>query len=89
MKTTSKKVLEALTKSSNPTTARSARFILAGEKMVLGGTPREMDKLAAAGILGGFLQAVMSGDLHEMWVLADELNQEAIKDLVPEELKGY
>ena len=80
------KVLEALKRSANPATADNARRILSGEGVTF--SPISAEKLAATGQLGGFLKAVMMGDMTHIWQTADELNRQAIAYLIDRDIKN-
>ena len=74
-------ILEVLTHSANKAMADNARHILKGTSSFV--PYKDMAVLAATGILGGFLQAVMAGNLTEIWRRADELNQAALAAVIP------
>ena len=78
-------LLVALKSSANPRTAQHAAAILLGCSLI-GGCLAE--DYATTGTLGGFLEAVMTGDLLLVWQLADELNRQEIAHLIPEEIRA-
>lgn len=81
-----RELLEALKSSANQATAYNAPILL-GERPNVDYKP-DPEKCAADGHYGGFLQAVMTGDLLLVWQLADELNREAIRNLIPVEIRA-
>ena len=85
MNPTTKTILEALKSSPNIATAQTAATILAGGTPTF--SPLPASELALMGGYGGFMKAVMTGDLKDMWDLADELNRTAITHLIPAEFK--
>ena len=78
-----KRMLMALRNSSNPNTREHAIDILEDRKISFDTQGLGAEKLAATGNLGGFLAAVMTGDYHEAWCMADELNRQALLSGIP------
>jgi hypothetical protein len=76
-------MLESLRDSSNLRTRANAEAILIGREIPLGEHYYTAEELATMGSLGGFLKAVMSGNLTMAWRLADEQNKEALATVVP------
>ena len=79
LKKTTILMLEALRHSSNQNTREHAIDILEDRPVAFSTTKAHI--LASEGILGGFLQVVMSGDIKEALGRADHLNQWALKDI--------
>jgi len=81
----SRALLEALTKSANIATAENARMVLENRHPFH--TPATAEELAVKGTLGGLIQTVMKGSLEDVWCKADTLNQQAIAQLIPLEIR--
>lgn len=71
-------MLDALAKSANPVTAEHAKAILLGREVPMGEHYYSAEELATKGILGGFIQAVMTGDIEWARCKADSLNRLAL-----------
>jgi hypothetical protein len=84
MNTNARIMLQALQHSCNETTSESARALLTGAKMPWAPEGVSTEELAVAGRLGGFIAAVMTGDLREAYRAGDVLNQLALENVVPE-----
>lgn len=74
-----KLMLEALRKSPNPNTREHAIDILENRVTPFNTLGKTHEELATEGIYGGFLQAVMTGDIHESLVRADQPNTFALQ----------
>jgi hypothetical protein len=81
-------LLEALKSSGNQMTATHAADVLRGKICPVGSTTLTAEELAADGQLGGFLKAVVTGDHQLAWLLADESNRAAIRNLIPVEIRA-
>lgn len=88
MMESTKQMLEALTKSANPMTADHAKAILAGREVPMRDTYYSAEELAATGVFGGFLKAVMMGNQRDAWLKADTLNQEALSGVIDRNIKN-
>ena len=82
MNTNARVMLEALQHSANEATSESAKALLTGAKMPWAPEGVSTEELAVAGRLGGFIAAVMTGDLREAWRAGDALNQLCLEDTV-------
>ena len=84
MNTNARVMLEALRLSANDNTREHAIDLLENRQIPWAPKGVTAEELAAKGRLGGLLQAVVSGDLHRTWCAADDLNKEALKDVIPQ-----
>ena len=78
MTTNTMLMLVALTKSANSNTAEHARDIVEGRPAPANRLDLNHEGLATYGIYGGFLKAVMTGNVRESYAMADELNTLAL-----------
>ena len=84
MNTNARVMLEALRLSANDTTSEHAIDLLENRHIAWAPKGVTAEYLATAGRLGGFLEAVMSGDLTLAWRSGDESNQAALAAVVPQ-----
>lgn len=86
MEDITKRALELLRHSGNENTREHAIDILEDRLIPFAkGIPAL--EVAATGSLGGFLQAVVKGDVVRMWQMADSYNRVLIDPIVPNEIK--